>query len=80
MKIEGESETGHFSLSFSRKKPEKRILETFSKYVDVPCTNEQDILGKIESKRFCDDFAALNEKNLISVILFLQQRTKLHIS
>ena len=62
IKIGGVSETGHFSLFFFEKNPKNVFFEKFSKYVDVSCTNEQDILGNIESKRLRDDFIALNEK------------------
>ena len=33
----------------------------FSKYVDFSCINEQDMLGHVEFKRFCNDFTALSE-------------------
>ena len=74
--MKGSQEQGtlvHFSLF--REKREKHKFWQLSKYVDFSCNNEQDIFEKSECRRFCNDFTALSEKNLILAISFLQQGT-----
>ena len=46
----------HFSLF--REKREKHNFWQFSKYVDISCTNEQDMFENSELRGFCNDFTA----------------------
>ena len=70
---EGVTATRCFSpFSLFREKHEKHNFWQFSKYVFVSCKNELDMFENSEFRRFCNDFTALSEKNLILAISFLQ--------
>ena len=89
VKIKGVRATRYFSLFLLfREKPQKILFLAVTKYVDFSCKNELDMFKNNEFRRFCNDFTALSEKNLIFSVFvsatrdiiqyFIKLKKKLH--